>query len=177
DKYEIDSQAYKKILAEVKNQVQKQLKIRTARDYPIYVVSLTRLQQIKDPRLGDALGFFNSDISYSRDGHGNISNMKREGSIYVVDRLTYRPAYELVAHEYAHSWHFEQKPPGFESDPVDSEGFAEWVAYQVLMGKGYKEQAENLKKKRHPYGTGLKKMLQIEKQKGIRGVIEYIKTH
>ena len=65
--------------------------------------------------------------------------------------------YESAAHEYAHAWQAENSMIGLE--PELREGFAQWVAAEVLREKGYLGALEKLEERRDfPYGTGYRRL-------------------
>ncbi len=83
--------------------------------------------------------------------------------------------YETAAHELAHAWQAENCPPN-QSQEI-REGFAQWVAAQVLKLKGYSITLEKLQDRTDsPYGTGYQRMAKIESRQGKAGVIQYVCT-
>ena len=58
-------------------------------------------------------------------------------------------------------------------DPLLREGFAEWVAYRVLLAVGESEAAERIVAREDDYGQGARLLLGMEKQVGARGVIDW----
>ena len=58
-------------------------------------------------------------------------------------------------------------------DPLLREGFAEWVAYRVLLAVGEGEAAERIVARDDLYGQGARLLLDIERQSGPQGVIEW----
>ena len=78
---------------------------------------------------------------------------------------------QVAAHELAHAWQMESAP--LLRDPVLREGFAEWVAYRVLIALGEGEAAERMLAREDTYGQGVRRLLEIERQVGVRGVIEW----
>lgn len=90
--------------------------------------------------------------------------------LYGLPRLLLRT---VIAHELAHAWQGENAP--LLKDPLWREGFAEWVAYQHLRDLGASKAAERMLKTEHPYRPGLERCLEVERQAGIAGVLEYIR--
>lgn len=76
---------------------------------------------------------------------------------------------QTVAHEWAHAWHGENCP--LLEDPMMREGFAEWVAYRTLLALGAARQAARMLNRDGLYGEGLRRVLRLEEQYGIRGVL------
>jgi len=65
--------------------------------------------------------------------------------------------YETAAHEYAHAWQAENSM--IDLEPELREGFAQWVAAEVLREKGYWGALEKLEERRDfPYGSGYRKL-------------------
>jgi hypothetical protein len=90
--------------------------------------------------------------------------------LYGLPRLMFRIT---VAHEYAHAWQGEYCPQLADDDL--REGFAEWVAYHHLLWLGCSRAAERMLEEPHPYRPALERVLELERQVGIPGVIEHIK--
>jgi hypothetical protein len=65
--------------------------------------------------------------------------------------------YEAAAHEYAHAWAAENCRPDL---PLElSEGFAQWVAADVLRSMGFRVALEKLESRTDaPYGTGYRRV-------------------
>lgn len=108
-------------------------------------------------------------------GHNTLGLYQRRGHIraiymlYGLPRLTFRTT---VAHEYAHAWQGERCP--LLSDDELREGFAEWVAYHHLRWLGCTKAAERMLSAPHPYRPALDRVLALERQLAIRGVIDYL---
>ena len=95
--------------------------------------------------------------------------------IYVLSGLPYEEALGVLCHELAHAWHAENNPSLTSS--LLCEGFAEWVAYKVLVKKGYNLYAAKMYNNSDPvYGNGLRYMLDFESKYGTAATIEYIRT-
>lgn len=104
-------------------------------------------------------------------------SMNNESFIYLLKGVSPDVALETLVHEYVHAWQARNTIDG--QDLIFREGFAEWIAYKVLVYKRKQGRAEaNLKDNDYIYGEGLRKMLKMEKR--LRSpvcVIEYVKTH
>jgi hypothetical protein len=75
-----------------------------------------------------------------------------------------------LAHELAHAWQTEQ---GLHlKDALVREGFAEWVAYRVLMARGLAALAERATRRDDIYGRGLRHFLNVENRFGFAGVVK-----
>jgi hypothetical protein len=121
---------------------------------------------------GENLGLFVSRKKHIKSGDGKTRVISEPGTIYVLDNLPPEIAYAVVAHEYAHAWYEERVQK--HKDPVIVEGFAEWAAYHVLLDRKMDNSAEKMKNNDTIYGRGLKMMLDYEKQRGRRALLEYV---
>ncbi len=102
---------------------------------------------------------------YQRQGHMRVVYV-----LYGLPRLIFRTT---VAHEYAHAWQGERCP--LLNDDDLREGFAEWVAYRHLFWIGASKAAHRMLASTHPYRPALERILDLERQLGVQGIIEYIK--
>lgn len=109
------------------------------------------------------------------EGEHTLGLYQRRGRIRVIymlyglPRLTFRTT---VAHEYAHAWQAERCP--LLRDQELREGHAEWVAYHHLLALGCTRAAERMLAAHHPYRPALERVLALERQLGVRGVIAYM---
>jgi hypothetical protein len=81
---------------------------------------------------------------------------------------------KVVAHEYAHAWQGENCP--FLDDNQLREGFCEWVAYKVLIALDCPQAAERLRTAPGFYGEAVQRVLVIEAEKGIPGLLEWLRS-
>jgi len=95
--------------------------------------------------------------------------------IYIQSGLPRMLFLQVAAHEYAHAWQGENCP--VLKDALVHEGFAEWVAYQVIGYYGYPKGQERMRGREDIYGRGLKWALDIEASRGFPGVIEACRMH
>jgi hypothetical protein len=89
--------------------------------------------------------------------------------IYIQTGLPRLLFLQVAAHEYAHAWQGENcptLPPG-----LVYEGFAEWVAYQVLGVHGYRRGQERMLRRQDLYGQGLRWALAEEAAGGLEGLL------
>ena len=91
---------------------------------------------------------------------------KRE--IYIQSGLPQILTIEVMAHEYAHAWQAENCP--WQQETLIIEGFAEWVAYRVLMLLGAGKKAALMEERTDIYGQGLQRMLSVEREGGTAAV-------
>jgi hypothetical protein len=97
--------------------------------------------------------------------------------IHLLDHVSPERMLTVAAHEYAHVWQAENHQNYAATKPVLREGFAEWVAYKVCEKYGRQDQLRIMK---NPSGgiyyTGLTKFLELERNNGINGVLEFAKS-
>jgi hypothetical protein len=94
----------------------------------------------------------------------------RQGSAVYVEVGLPRPLLlGTLAHELAHAWQSEASGPG--SDQLLREGFAEWVAHQVLVDAGQREVAVRATRRDDMYGRGLRHFLTMERSTGRAAVL------
>jgi hypothetical protein len=120
-----------------------------------------------DPSITDKVPVLNFEPQktlgvYARRG------MRR--GIYIQSGLPRMLFLQVAAHEYAHAWQGENCP--VMKDALVHEGFAEWVAYQVIGFYRYSKGQERMRGREDIYGRGLKWALGIEASLGIPGVVE-----
>ena len=101
-------------------------------------------------------------LGYFVQAHGTAT-------IYVEEYLPRGLLLGTLAHELAHAWQTEQ---GLHlKDAKVREGFAEWVAYRVLVARGLTPLAERATRRDDVYGRGLRHFLNIENRFGYAGVV------
>ncbi len=94
-------------------------------------------------------------------------------TIYVEACLPRGLLLGTLAHELAHAWQTEQSL--HLKDDMVREGFAEWVAYRVLVARGLATLAERATRRDDVYGRGLRHFLNIENRFGYAGVVKRAK--
>jgi Zn-dependent peptidase ImmA (M78 family) len=118
------------------------------------------------------MGLFVSKEYSTRDFFGNKLSVSAPGNIYILDHLPVDLVYWVLAHEYAHAWYKERV---FEDRGlIISEGFAELIAYHVLMYKQLNNIAKCIMKHKGPYGQGARKLLDYEKTHGYSAMLQYV---
>jgi hypothetical protein len=94
--------------------------------------------------------------------------------IFVLNGLSYERALSVVSHELTHAWQVDNCPR--DQRLLFKEGFAQWIAYKVMLNKGYTKEAGYLLESHDPiYGEGLRYMLNVESYYGFSGTIDYVK--
>jgi len=108
----------------------------------------------------------------SGDINGLFYRLNDTFEIYILYGLRKKDLYQVIPHEVAHAWVAENCPHNMSLE--DAEGFAQWVAYHAMGNFGYRNFRETLLVGNTVYASGLRKMLKIEKRKGIQGVFDYV---
>ena len=97
--------------------------------------------------------------------------------IYVSNGITRADALGIVAHELGHAWMYQHHPNAARTSEVLCEGFAEWVAYQVLTRAGSLTQASLIRRSGDPiYGVGFRWFQALEKEHGVDAVLEVARS-
>lgn len=99
--------------------------------------------------------------------YGNeLGKYRRAGDrseIFLLVGLPPELLYETAAHEYAHAWQAENSP--VDLPPELREGFAQWIAAEVLRAKGYRSALEKLEARSDfPYGTGYQRLKRFQQR-------------
>lgn len=88
---------------------------------------------------------------------GLYRRVGNSSEIFLLFGLIPEQLYEASAHEFAHAWQSENSSSELSAEL--SEGFAQWVAAQVLRQKGFAIALERLERRNDfPYGTGYQRM-------------------
>ncbi len=167
----IDEQQIRRIMTEVEELVSRHLGIKAEIPYTLQITPLNNhsVTVAKAAKKGEnsASPLFGSELGLFRRLNGHAE-------IFLLYGLPAPMLYETAAHEYAHAWQAEQCPA--EQSAELREGFAQWVAAEILRIKGYTEFLEKLEERNdHPYGTGYKRFKAIHQNLGRIQLIEYAK--
>ena len=101
---------------------------------------------------------------------GFFQRINDDWDIY-IEHLLPRTLFQAVAaHELAHAWQATHAPQTQVLKIV--EGFAEWVAYQVLLALGQQREAARLTRRSDLYGDGLQYFIKLEREDGRKGVLQ-----
>ena len=107
---------------------------------------------------------------------GFFQRINEERNIY-IERLLPQTLFRAVAaHELAHAWQSFYAPP---TQPLMIvEGFAEWVAYSVLLARGQQREAARLTRRTAGdiYGDGLQYFIKLEREQGRQAVLQRART-
>ncbi len=93
---------------------------------------------------------------------GFFEQRGQERTIYIERGLPRATLIGTLAHEYAHAWQVDHAPR--EQDLLLREGFAEWLAYRILVAQGYTREAARATRREDDYGRGLRYFITLEQQ-------------
>ncbi len=105
---------------------------------------------------------------------GFFQQSNEERTIFIQQLLPQMLFRAIAAHELAHAWQSFYAPPQQPLKVV--EGFAEWVAYRLLMALGEQREAARLTRRSDLYGEGLQYFIGLERQYGRQEVLQQAKT-
>ena len=149
-----DTGEIEKIMRDVQAIVVRRLGLRIKDPYELRVDKLESFRT-SDSKLRDRTAPGQSPL-YGRE----LGLYRRTGDRSEIVLLFGLPAellYEAAAHEYAHAWQAENYSP--KLSPELREGFAQWVAADVLRAKDFKSALERLELRDDvPYGTGYRRL-------------------
>jgi len=134
-----------------------------------------RLMLVDHARLAEL-----SRAAAAENGHASdkvLGLFMRQGqrrTIYLQEFLPRIMFLQVVAHEFAHAWQGERCP--LLRDATVREGFAEWAAYHILLKLDAKKKAAQMLQRRDFYGEGLRRLLDVEREQGIAGVLQSCRT-
>lgn len=101
---------------------------------------------------------------------GFFRRINDDWNIYIEQLLPQTLFQAVVAHELAHAW---QSTHASQTQSLKLiEGFAEWVAYRVLLTLGQQREAARLTRRSDLYGDGLQHFIALEHQHGRAGVLQ-----
>lgn len=110
-------------------------------------------------------------------GGDGVQGLYEDGVITISSMLYRRDAIVVLSHEYGHAWQSHFHPKFDDVDGTLREGWAEWVALQVLKRFGEGVGGDALRSNRDPvYGGGLRWFLQVEQNFGLEAVFEQATT-
>jgi hypothetical protein len=158
----MDPQEASKILDDIEEFLKTSLGMEVKHSSGLTLVDRYQLREIAQdqPEKEDLLGLF--------------KRINHKFDIYLLYGLPKALAISVLAHEFAHAWQAENIPVA--QDLILKEGFAEWVAYKVLQAFKYRQEAECIMKRKDLYGQGFHFFRKVEKNKGSKFTIEYIKS-
>ena len=167
----IDEQKIRDIMTEVELLVPKVVGIKAEQPYTLKVETLNKDSFTK--ALAAKKGQATSSPLYGSE-LGLFRKLNGSTEIFLLYGLPPEVIYETAAHEYTHAWQAENSSPS--QSPEIREGFAQWVAAQILKAKGYKQTLEKLEiRDDRPYGTGYQLIKRYAERLGKDGIIDYAK--
>ncbi len=154
----IDVDQIREIMLDAQETVERRLGLKVKTPYILRVEKLSGLPSSGPPPRGEVRS--SQSPLYGKElGLYRRSGTKSE--IFLLFGLTPELMYEAAAHEYAHAWEVEACPP--DISPEMREGFAQWVAADVLRAKGYRRAVEKLEARTdYPYGTGYRGLKRLQ---------------
>jgi hypothetical protein len=143
-----------RIMQDARQTIEAHLKLKITHPYSLRVEKLSSLTAAGiDPHakiLSDRSPLYGKEL-------GMYRFVDNKSEIFLLFGLPPEMLYEAAAHEYAHAWQVENCPA--ELAPALREGFAQWVAAEVLRFKGFRGTLEKLEARRDfPYGTGYQRL-------------------
>ncbi len=160
DRAVVDVSEIQRIMQDVQTTTESRLGMKIRTPYTLRVEKLGGLPRsgagTHDPTLPDQSPLYGKELGlYRRTGN--------QSEIFLLFGLPPELLYETAAHEYAHAWQVEVCP--FDLPPDLREGFAQWVAADVLRAKGYTNALAKLEaRKDSPYGTGYQQLRRLRLQ-------------
>ena len=101
---------------------------------------------------------------------GFFHRFNEQRDIYIEHYLPRALFQGVAAHELAHAWQSAHAPRN-QPEKI-TEGFAEWVAYHILLALGEREEAERMSHRNDLYGQGLHYFLDLERKHGKQAVLK-----
>ncbi|MBF6591213.1 MAG: hypothetical protein IVW57_11900, partial [Ktedonobacterales bacterium] len=132
------------------------------------VVSRRRMGELRQ-RYGSAIVTAGPATGVDHHILGFFVHAHGQHTIYAEHGLPRALLLGTLAHELGHAWQAE-RAPGMR-DALLCEGFAEWVAYRVLLSQREPAVAARATRRDDVYGRGLRHYLEIERARGLRGVL------
>lgn len=163
----IDGDTIRSIMNEVEGLIEKHLGLTLERDYKLNIVTSNNLLDAQRAKHGKST---ESPLHGRELGLYRYANGQSE--IFLLYGLPAEMLYETAAHEWAHAWQIENAPPN--QSLLLKEGFAQWVAAQILRIKGFEQGLVKLEARNdYPYGRGYKRFKSVETNLDRQSVIEY----
>jgi hypothetical protein len=160
DRAVFDSPTIKGIMKDVQQTLERQLGLKVLRLYTVQIQKLSGLSSSELRREGDVTTA--EGALYGKElGMYRFDNSKSE--ICLLYGLPPDLLFEAAAHEYAHAWEIENGLGNLEPELL--EGFAQWVAAEVLREKGFRGTLERLEARTDfPYGTGYQRLKSLHQK-------------
>jgi hypothetical protein len=150
----IDIAEIQSIMRDVQDTVRKRLGLNIRKAFVLTIEKLSGLEPVK--REKDSNGLPPSALLYGKE-LGLHRLRAGQSEIVLLFGLPPELTYETAAHEFAHAWEAENGSLNIGSEL--SEGFAQWVAADVLRAKNFRTALERLEARTDfPYGTGYQQL-------------------
>jgi hypothetical protein len=148
------------IVQDVRATMERLLNLRIANPLRLTIQNLSGLSTagIRHKERADALdeAFFGKELGWYHFENGR-------SEIHLLYGLPPDLLYEAAAHECAHAWQMEHSLVNLT--PELREGYAQWVAAEILREKGFRDAWERLDARRdYPYGTGYQQLKSMEQK-------------
>lgn len=158
-------------MAEVERLINVHLELSLEHEYTLRIETLNNTtlnrQQARHSDSGQS-PLFGRELGLHRYSNGR-------SEIFLLYGLPREMLYETAAHEWAHAWQVENAPR--DQSLELKEGFAQWVAAQILRVKGFENALKKLEARNdYPYGTGYRRFRAVESNLGRDGVIGFAKN-
>jgi DNA-directed RNA polymerase subunit N (RpoN/RPB10) len=155
-----DLRVVESIMRDVQKSVEKRLGLKIRAPYALKVETMSGIGPA-DGSGGMTAGAGREALFRGELGSFLINNGKPE--IILLFGLPPDLLYEAGAHEYAHAWLAENAQAGLEVEL--QEGFAQWVAAEVLRDRGFSNVLAELEgRKDYPYGTGYQRLKTMQQK-------------
>ncbi len=154
----LDVEQIRRIMRDAQETVEKRLALKTKKPFTLTIDQLSG----PAPPTGNQ-GTRALPAPKALYGHELGRYVLRDGKSEIVLLFALPPelTYETAAHEYAHAWAAENGILDLGTEL--SEGFAQWVAADVLRAKGFRTALERLEARTDfPYGTGYQRLKAME---------------
>lgn len=158
DRAVIDVAEIRKIMLDVEQTIQRRLGLVIAVPYELRV---DKLADFRASHNGPGSSQTPSGELYGKE-LGMYRRIEGRSEIVLLFGLPPELTYEAAAHEYAHAWAAENCRPDLPPDL--REGFAQWVAADVLRSKGFRGALEKLEARTDwPYGAGYRRVRSMQR--------------
>jgi len=150
----VDVEEIRRIMQDVQDTVGKRLGLSVRKPFKLTVEKLSGLEPMNRERrakdLPPGATLYGKELGLHRLQDG-------QSEIVLLFGLPPELIYETAAHEYAHAWEAENGT--FRLGTELSEGFAQWVAADLLRAKKFSIALEKLEARTDfPYGTGYRRL-------------------
>ncbi len=169
----IKTKDIRKIMEDAEKLVKKYIGIEAKHPYELHIEQLNKhsSDEAHKAKLGK-----NSDSPLYGEELGLYRSKDGKSEIFLLYGLPAEILYETAAHEYAHAWQAENCHP--QQSKELKEGFAQWVAAQILKAKGFEKTLARLEARTDsPYGTGYQLVKKLHERMGRKSLIEYLKNN